>query len=83
MQAKQEGSNFVFVEDHVGYSVHNGILSFTVRANKFAFHYMGLYKIATTSKIILCNFRSSSSFYKYSGVRSLGKLVSPMSVTVL
>lgn len=77
------GSDFIFVEDHVRDPVDDRVLSLTVGADEFSLDDMGLNLWRSTSRMILWSFRSYSSFSRYSGVRSLGKLVSPISVTVL
>jgi hypothetical protein len=38
------GSDFIFVEDHVGNSIDDGVFPFAVGTNQFALHDVGLDK---------------------------------------
>ena len=68
----------MLVEYHVGDAVDNGVLPLAVGADQLAQDDMGLYVLSTTSSMIRCSFFRLSSLLRYSGVRSFGKLVSPM-----
>ena len=56
------GSEFVLVEDHVGDAVDDGVLPLAVWADQLTLHDVGLPITNSTSRIIRCSFRSSSSF---------------------
>lgn len=82
-KATIKSSNLILIEDHIGDAIDNRILSLTVGADELSLDDMGLHYQTTTSRMILCNFRRFYSFSIYSALKSLGKLVSPISVTVL
>lgn len=80
---KSHGSDLVLVEDHIGDAVDDGVLSLAIGAHQLPLDDMCLHVGGGTSRMMRCNFLKFSSFSRYSAVRSLGKLVSPISVTVL